>query len=66
VDADSFLWSMIFGAVGAGYFLYGKTMGRPMLLILGALLYIFPYVISDLTSMLLIGGALTLAPFFLK
>jgi len=57
---------MIFGAFGAGYFVYGKNQGKPMLLIIGALLCFFPYFIDDLTSMIVIGAALTLAPFFLK
>jgi hypothetical protein len=65
-DSASFFWSLMFGAVGMGYFVYGKSQGRIMLLVTGALLCVFPYFVSDLLLTLVIGGALVILPFFTR
>jgi hypothetical protein len=65
-DSGTFFWSLMFGAIGAGYFVYGKNQRNPVMMGLGALLCVYPYFVSNLTLMLVIGTALTLAPFFLR
>jgi hypothetical protein len=63
---DTFLWSIIFGAIGMGYLVYGKKQARFVPLICGIVLCSFTYFISDLLSILLVGGALIVIPFWLK
>ncbi len=65
-DSDTFFWSLIFGAIGAGYFIYGKNQRNPVMMGLGAALCVYPYFVTDLVLTLIIGTALTLAPFFLR
>ncbi len=63
---DAFLWGIIFGAIGAGYFVYGKNQGNVIMLILGTLLCVYPFFVSSAMWTLLIGLALTLAPLVLN
>ena len=66
MDADSFLFSMIFGVIGMAYFVYGKKNQRPFPLLFGAALCVFPYFVSQLWTMIAVGTGLTLAPWFLR
>ena len=65
-DPDTLLWGMIFGAIGLGYFVYGKNQGRMVMMLLGAALCVFPYIVTGLLPLCLIGAVRTLLPFFLK
>ena len=65
-DADGFFLSIIFGVIGMAYFVYGKKNARLIPLIFGMALCAFPYFISNLTAMIAVGSALTLAPWFLR
>ena len=65
-DPDSMLWGMIFGAIGVGYFVYGKNQRRTHMMLLGIALCVFPYFITALLPLCLIGAALTVAPYFFK
>jgi hypothetical protein len=65
-EADSFLFSMIFGAIGMGYFVYGKSNARLVPLLAGLALCAFPYFISNFTAMIAVGVALTVVPVFFR
>jgi hypothetical protein len=65
-DGGTFFWGLMFGAIGAGYFIYGKNQHNIVMLGLGALLCVFPYFVSSVTPLLVIGVVLTLAPFFIN
>jgi hypothetical protein len=65
-DDGTFFWGMIFGAFGMGYFVYGKGQSNFVLMIIGALLCVFPYVVSGLWPTVGVGAALTLLPWFLR
>lgn len=62
----SLLWSVLFSAVGLGYFLYGKKQTAVVPLVCGVALMIFPYFVSNLWLMLLIGAALCAGPYFIR
>lgn len=62
----SLLWSVLFSAVGLGYFLYGKKQTAVVPLVCGVALMIFPYFVSNLWLMLLIGAGLCAAPYFIR
>ena len=59
-------WGIIFGAVGSGYFIYGKKQQAFVPLLTGILLCVFPYFISNIFLMLLVGCILMIVPYFLK
>jgi hypothetical protein len=60
------IWGMLFGAVGFGYFLYGKKQKAIVPLACGVALMIFPYFVSNTVLLVLIGIALMATPYFIK
>lgn len=66
LDMGSLIFSVIFGALGTGYFIYGKRQGKAMPMLVGIALSIFPFFISGAWSMCLVGIALSALPFVLK
>lgn len=59
-------WSIIFGVFGLPYFMYGKSQEEYVWLVCGILLMIFPYFISNLTIMIVVGITLIILPFIAK
>lgn len=64
METATLVWGMFFGAVGLGYFIYGKRQSAPLPLLCGIGLMVFPYLVSGTLWMLLIGGALMAAPWY--
>ncbi len=62
----SILAMVVFGAVGGGYFIYGKKQGKLSALLAGVGLCIFPYFISDLFLQLAVGTVLLALPFLIR
>ena len=58
------IFGMLFGAVGAGYCLYGKQQRRIVPMLCGVALMVFPYAVENVILLLLIGVALMVAPFY--
>ena len=54
------------GAFGLAYFVYGKKNGAIVPLICGVCLMIFPYFISGLVPLILVGLILILLPRFFQ
>ncbi|MDA8163357.1 MAG: hypothetical protein M0022_10745 [Desulfobacteraceae bacterium] len=65
MSAAGLFFGMIFGLIGAGYFMYGKKQQRYSILLSGALLCIFPYFINNLILLVIIGVLLLILPFFM-
>lgn len=57
---------LLFGAVGTGYLIYGKRQYSAAYAITGALLIVYPYFVSSVAAVLLIGAALIAAPIVLQ
>lgn len=55
---------IVFSAVGLAAFLYGKRLAQPRPIILGVLLMIYPYFVSDPWPLYGIGALLTAGLFF--
>ena len=53
------------GAIGVGYFIYGKRQARFAPLLAGLALCAYPYFVDSVPWSLAIGAALAAAPFFL-
>ena len=62
----SIMWGMLFGAIGMGYFVYGKKQQRAVALISGIALMVFPYFVSSVYLSILIGIVLMALPFFIR
>ena len=54
--SSSFFTSMMIGAVGMGFFVYGKKQQRIPQLLAGLALMGYPYFVDDVLAMLAIGA----------
>lgn len=61
-----FIWGLLFGAIGFGYFLYGRKQRAAMPFLSGIALCAFPYFVSNVYLMVLIGVVLLALPYFIK
>jgi len=60
------LWGMFFGAIGFGYFLYGKKQKAIIPLGVGIVLCVFPYFIANVYALVIVGVILMAIPFFVR
>jgi len=60
------IWGMVFGSIGLGFFTYGKRQKAIVPLMVGIALFIFPYFISDITLMVVVGAILVVLPYFVR
>ena len=51
-------WGFLFGAIGLGFFVYGRKQRSSVPLVCGLCLMVFPYFVSN--SFLLVGIGITL------
>lgn len=62
-DSTSLMLGMVWGAIGAGFFLYGKKQPNAVFLLCGIGLMVFPMFVTDNIANLVIGTILTILPF---
>jgi len=60
------IWGMLFGAIGFGYFLYGKKHKAIIPLCVGIILCVFPYFIDNLYVLVGLGVTLIVIPYFVR
>jgi predicted membrane protein len=60
------IWGMLFGAIGLGYFTYGKKQKAVVPLFVGISLFIFPYFISNIYVLVAAGVGLVVLPYFVR
>jgi hypothetical protein len=65
VSATTLFVAVLAGAVGVGYFLYGKRQSRMVPMLAGAALCVVPYFIRSVLLLLLACLALLASPFLL-
>ncbi len=66
MDSTVLIWEILFGAIGLGFFSYGKKQKAIIPLVTGISLFIFPYFVSNVTLLLVIGFALIMLPYFVR
>ena len=66
VSTAMILWSLVFGSIGLGYFIYGRKQANKIASYAGIALMVYPYFVSSLAVLILIGAGLMLLPKFLK
>lgn len=59
-------WSVIFSAIGLGFFIYGKQQKAAIPLGCGVALMLYPYFVSNTILMVLIGLVLIAIPYFVR
>jgi hypothetical protein len=60
------MWGMLFGAIGFGFFLYGKKQKSVVPLITGIALCVAPYFIANVYALVMVGVILMAIPFFAR
>ncbi len=60
------LWGLLFGAMGLGFFVYGKKQKAVVPMVCGLALMIFPYFISNTIVLIAIGTMLVAVPYFVR
>ena len=63
MNATSLLIGILTGAVGVGYFIYGKRQTKFVPLLAGMALCVYPYFVDSALWLVVIGAALMAAPF---
>jgi len=66
ISTSVLLWGMVFGSIGLGFFMYGKKQKAIVTLLVGIALFVFPYFISDVTMLVIIGSILVVLPYFVR
>jgi predicted membrane protein len=59
-------WGLLFGAIGLGFFVYGRRQKAVVPLVCGLTLMVFPYFITNTILLVAIGVALTVLPYFIR
>ena len=60
------IWGILFGAIGLGFFAYGKKQKAVVPLFTGVALFIFPYFISNVYMLVMVGVVLVVLPYFVR
>ena len=66
MDTASLLWGVLFGAIGLGFFLYGRKQRAIVPLVSGLALMVFPYFVANAWLTVGIGVALMAIPYFIR
>lgn len=65
-SASSLIWGMLFGAIGLGFFIYGKRQKAAVPLFAGVALFVVPYLVSNIYILVAVGIVLVALPYFVK
>jgi predicted membrane protein len=60
------LWGMLFGAIGLGFFVYGKKQRAIVPLSCGLGLMVFPFFVTNTVLLVAVGAGLMAIPYFVR
>jgi|TARA_R110000868_G_scaffold23142_5_gene93876 hypothetical protein len=66
METSTILWSLLFGSIGFGYFIYGKRQNNLVVRYTGFTLILFPYFVPNSVILVLVGLGLMAVPYFIK
>ena len=66
MSTAALLWSLVFGSLGFGFFLYGKKQHAVVPLVCGLGLMTLPYVVSNLLLLITLGVTFIILPYFVR
>ena len=62
INTTLILVGLVFSSIGFGYFIFGRRQSHRVARYAGLLLMIYPYFVSDVVVMILLGLTLMLVP----
>ncbi len=65
-DSSILIWGVLFGAIGLGFFTYGRKQKAVVPLLTGIALFIFPYFMPNIYALLVVGVLLVAIPYFVR
>ena len=65
-DAALLLTGVLFSSIGLGYLIYGRRQKHKVAFYTGISLMAYPYFVTDITQMLVVGVLLMTVPRFLQ
>ncbi len=65
-DPSTLIWTMLFGAIGLGFFVYGSRQRVIVPFAVGVALFIFPYFVSNVYLLIAIGVVLMVIPYYVR
>ena len=65
-DSSLLIWGTLFGAVGFGFFIYGRKQKAAVPLLVGMALMVIPLFISNVYLLIISGVALMALPYFVR
>ena len=65
-SASILIWGMLFGAIGLGFFTYGKKQKAVVPLSVGVALFVIPYVMPNVWMLVIAGVVLVAIPYFVR
>ena len=65
-DASIMIWSVLFGGIGLGYFMYGKKQKKAVPFLVGIALFVFPYFMPSVALLFIVGCILIAIPYFVR
>jgi hypothetical protein len=60
------LWGLLYGSIGLGFFVYGRKQRAPIPLLYGIALMVFPYFVTSVPLLVIIGAVLIAIPWFFR
>ena len=66
MNTSSLLWSLLFGSIGLGYFVYGRKQRAAVPFVCGIALMVFPYFVSNSVVLVVTGVAIAAVPYFVR
>ncbi|TAN06976.1 MAG: hypothetical protein EPN38_06685 [Rhodanobacteraceae bacterium] len=60
------LWGMVFSAIGAGYFIYGKRQTSIAAMLCGIALVVYPWFVTSAWLTVIIGVVLMAIPYLVR
>ena len=67
MDSTSIIiWGILFGAIGLGFFTYGKKQKAVVPLSVGVALFVIPYIMPNVWMLVIAGVILVAIPYFVR
>ncbi len=66
MNTTSLVFGVLYGAIGFGYLIYGRRQQKGIALLSGLALCAFPYFISNIVLLILIGLVFIALPFYIR
>jgi len=65
-DTSTLFWGLFFGVIGLAFFSYGKKQKAIVPLFSGVALMLYPYFITNVYLLVLVGAVLIALPYFVR